>query len=146
MTQTLVIAMIGGRRCAFPAEDVKSVIETSAIVPVPRAPEYILGMTALRSQALTVLDCRIAIGCGGEDHPTDERTIVVSHGGHSYALRVDRVDDITEAVGDPVPVPGGLGTQWSRISRGMVETTGGPALVLDMASLITCPHNSAAAA
>jgi len=143
MTQTLVIAMIAGRRCAFLAEDVKSVIETGMIVPVPRAPEYILGVTALRSQALTVLDCRIAIGCEGHDHPTDERTIVVSHAGHTYALAVDQVDDITEAGGDPVPVPGGLGTQWSRISRGMVETTSGPALLLDIANLITSPNTRA---
>lgn len=146
MTQTLVIAVIGGKRCAFHAVDVASVIETEAIVPVPRAPDYILGLTALRSQALTVLDCRIAIGCAAPDHPTDSRAIVVSHAGHSYALVVDRIEDIAEDMAGLQPVHGGMGTRWSRVSGGMVETASGPALLLDIPALITHHRNPTVAA
>ena len=146
MSQTLVVAMIGGRRCAFPAMDVKSVIEAGTINPIPRAPDYILGLTALRSQALTVLDCRIAIGCAAPEHPTDGRTIVVSHAGHSYALVVDQIEDIAEDAAGSQPVPVRLGKNWSQISSGMVETTTGPALLLDVASLITQSRNHSLAA
>lgn len=146
MSQTLIIAIIGGRRCAFRAEDVKSVIETGAIIPVPRAPEYILGMTALRSQALTVIDCRAAIGCVDDAHPTDERAAVVSHGGHQFALVVDRVEDIDHALSDPMPVPGGFGSSWSRMSSGLVETASGPALLMKIDDLVNPPDHSAIAA
>lgn len=61
----LVIAQIAGRRCALSALDVKSVIEIGTITPIPRAPVWIAGITALRSQALTVIDCRRALGFGG---------------------------------------------------------------------------------
>ena len=146
MSETLVIAMIGGRRCAFRAVDAKSVIEAGKINPIPRAPDYIIGLTALRSQALTVLDCRIAIGCGTDDLLTDSRSIVVSHAGHSYALVVDQIVDISEDVAGTQPVPAGLGKQWTQVSSGMVETANGPALLLDVPALITRPRSDALAA
>lgn len=135
-----VIVQIAGRRCALSALDVKSVIELGAITPVPRTPDCIAGITALRSQTLTVIDCRLALGLGGggdgDSWPTDERAAVASHGGHSYALMVDRIEDITTAVGEPGQIPGGFGAQWSRVASGMIETMVGPALLVDLAALL----------
>jgi purine-binding chemotaxis protein CheW len=138
-----VIAQIAGRRCAFSALDVKSVIELGAVTPVPRTPDYIAGITAVRSQMLTVIDCRLALGFGsGTDQiwPTDDRAAVASHGGHSYALVVDGIEDITTAVGEPGQIPGGFGAQWLRVTRGMIETMVGPALLVDIAALIDGPE------
>lgn len=141
ISQLLVIVQIAGRRCALSANDVKSVIEVGAITPVPRAPDFIAGITALRSQALTVIDCRLALGLGleGASWATDHRAAVVSDGGHSYALMVDAVEDITTATGEPGQVPGGFGPAWSRIATGMVETLIGPALLIDLAALLAGP-------
>ncbi|HSJ77349.1 MAG TPA: chemotaxis protein CheW [Erythrobacter sp.] len=138
--QLLVIAQIAGRRCALSALDVKSVIDIGAITPIPRAPAHISGITALRSQALTVIDCRIALGLGGQTWPTDERAAVVADGGHSYALLVDGIEDITTAVGDPGQVPGGFGPEWSRVATGMIETMIGPALLVDLPALLAGPE------
>jgi purine-binding chemotaxis protein CheW len=144
----LVIAQIGGRRCALSALDVKSVIEIGSITPVPRAPAWIAGITALRSQALTVIDCRAAIGLvaggSGGNWPTDHRAIVVSEGGHSYALRVDGIEDITTAAGEAGQVPGGFGPEWSRIATGMIETMAGPALMIDLGALLAGPETARA--
>jgi purine-binding chemotaxis protein CheW len=136
----LVIAQIAGRRCALSALDVKSVIDIGAITPIPRAPAHITGITALRSQALTVIDCRLAIGFAGQTWATDERAAVVADGGHSYALLVDRIEDITTAVGDPGQVPGGFGPEWSRVAYGMIETMIGPALLIDLPALLAGPE------
>lgn len=136
MNHLLVIAQIAGRRCALSAHDVKSVIEIGTITPIPRVPNYIAGITALRSQALTVIDCRIALGLSSHDWPTDHRAAVVSEGGHSYALMVDAIEDITTAVGAAGEVPGGFGPEWSRIATGMVETMIGPALLIDLPALL----------
>ncbi|UYV15660.1 chemotaxis protein CheW [Porphyrobacter sp. ULC335] len=140
----LVIAQIAGRRCALSALDVKSVIEIGTITPIPRAPVWIAGITALRSQALTVIDCRRAIGLtGGQaegDWATDHRAAVVAEGGYSYALLVDGIEDITTAVGEAGQVPGGFGPEWSRIATGMIETMAGPALLIDLAALLTGPE------
>jgi len=138
----LVIVQIAGRRCALSALDVKSVIEVGTITPVPRAPAWIAGITALRSQALTVIDCRSAIGLGEGDWPTDHRAAVVAEGGYSYALLVDGIEDITTAVGEAGQVPGGFGAEWSRISTGMIETIAGPALLIDLSALLAGPDHT----
>jgi purine-binding chemotaxis protein CheW len=138
----LVIAQIAGRRCALGALDVKSVIEIGAITPIPQTPPYIAGITALRSQALTVIDCRKALGLLGEDWPTDHRAAVVAEGGHSYALMVDTIEDITTAIGEAGQVPGGFGPEWSRIAVGMIETHAGPALLIDLPALIAGPDSA----
>jgi purine-binding chemotaxis protein CheW len=140
----LVILQIAGRRCALSALDVKSVIEVGAVTPIPRAPAWIAGITALRSQALTVIDCRRAIGLGANDAggewPTDHRAAVVSEGGHAYALLVDGIEDITTAAGEVGQVPGGFGAEWSKVARGMIETMAGPALLVDLGALLAGPE------
>lgn len=140
----LVIARIAGRRCALAALDVKSVIEIGTVTPIPRAPAWIAGITALRSQALTVIDCRRALGLGSvlaaDEWATDHRAVVVAEGGHSYALMVDSIEDITTAAGEAGQVPGGFGAEWSRVATGMIETLAGPALMLDLAALLSGPE------
>ncbi|MEQ8826584.1 MAG: chemotaxis protein CheW, partial [Parvibaculum sp.] len=116
-----------------------SVIEIGAVTPVPRTPAFIAGITAMRSQALTVIDCRLALGFDDACWATDHRAAVVSVAGHSYALCVDAIEDITTGSAEPGQVPGGFGPEWSRVAIGMIETAIGPALLLDLAALIAGP-------
>lgn len=146
MYDLLVMAQIAGRRCALHAPDVQSVIEIGVVTPVPRSPDFIAGITAMRSQALTVIDCRRAIGFDPAHWALDHRAIVVAIAGYSYALRIDSIEDITTAIGEPDQVPGGFGPEWSRVSTGLLETQTGPALLLDLAKLIEGPQSFGAAA
>lgn len=146
MNDLLVVAQIAGRRCAFPAHDVQSVIEVGTVTPVPATPDFIAGITAIGSQALTVIDCRRAIGFDPEQWALDHRAIVVAVAGYSYALRIDSIEDITTAVAEPEVVPGGFGAAWSRVASGLIETHTGPALLIDLAGLIAGPEALGAAA
>lgn len=140
MNSLLIMALIAGRRCALLAPDVQSVIEVGTVTPIPRVPDYICGLTAMRSQALTVLDCRTAIGFDPAKFATDHRAIVASYEGDSYALRIDAIEDICSATSEPGnsqdEVPGGFGERWTRVSNGLVETRVGPALMLNLSALI----------
>ena len=136
MNELLVMSQIAGRRCAFRANDVQSVIEIGAITPVPRTPDFITGLTAMRSQALTVIDCRRAIGFDPASFATDHRAIVVTIAGYAYALRIDAIEDITSSVAEAKEVPGGFGPEWSRVATGLVETRAGPALLIDLGAII----------
>lgn len=143
MNELMVMTQIAGRRCALPAHDVQSVIELATVTPVPQTPAFIAGITALRSQALTVIDCRIALGFENNEWATDERAAVVSVGGHSYALMIDTIEDITTSLSAPEQITGGFGSDWSRVARGMIETSSGPALLIDLAALIAGPSDEA---
>lgn len=144
--ELLVIAQIAGRRCAMSALDVRSVIDLGAITPIPHAPAWITGITALRSQTLTVIDCRRALGFSdgalAMGWPTDHRAAVVAQDGHAYALMVDLIEDITTAAGAVEQVPGGFGAEWSRVATGMIETMVGPALLIDLPALLAGPEQA----
>ena len=145
MNQLLLMCLIAGRRAAIPAVRVLSVIEIDAVTPIPLTPDFIVGLTALRSQALTVIDCRISLGFPASETVIGKRAAVVEHDGHRYAFLVDEAFDVTEALSEPIQVPGGFGDGWRRAARGMVETEGGPALLVDVEQLMLGPQQAVAA-
>jgi len=145
MNDLLLMCMIAGRRAAIPAVRVLSVIEIGAVTRVPRAPAFIVGLTALRSQALPVIDCRVSLGFPPSETAIGSRAAVIEHEGHRYALMVDEAFDVAEALSDPVQVPGGFGDDWRRAAKGMVETAEGPALLVDVETILAGPGDRIAA-
>lgn len=139
MNHLLVMTQIAGRQCALSANDVQSVIELAPPTPVPCTPDFIRGIGAMRSKTLTVIDCRLAIGLNADEFPTDKRAAAVQIDGHMYALLVDTIDDVTTSISAPQQIPGGFGPEWSRVASGMVETGAGPALWLDLPTLVEGP-------
>ena len=107
----------------MPAAAVESVVELDALIPVPRAAPHVAGLSALRSRVLTVIDCMRSLELGATDCTDGIReAAVVELDGHHYALIVDLVEDVVEALSEPAPVRAAMGEGWERVSQGMVET------------------------
>lgn len=142
MNQLLLIVAIAGNRVAFSAAQVESVVELDTLIPVPRAPAHLAGLSALRSRVLTVIDCRLSLELDARPRPDGELLLeaaVVELDGHFYALIVDTVEDVVEALSDPVAVRGAMEPGWQRVATGMVETEEGPLLLVDVAALVAGP-------
>ncbi len=138
MNELLLVVTIGGERVALPAAAVESVVELDALISVPRAAPHVAGLAALRSRVLTVIDCLRSLDLGESDCSGGIReAAVVEVDGHHYALIVDLVEDVVEALSDPVPVRAAMGAGWERVSQGMVETETGPLLLIDVAALLS---------
>jgi purine-binding chemotaxis protein CheW len=138
MNELLLIVSIGQQRVALPAAAVESVVELDTLIPVPRAAPHVAGLSALRSRVLTVIDCMRSLELGESDCSGGIReAAVVELDGHHYALIVDVVEDVVEAMSDPSPVRAAMGSGWERVSKGMVETETGPLLLVDVAALIS---------
>lgn len=148
MNELLLIVSIAGSRVALPAAAVESVVELEALIPVPRAPVHIAGLSALRSRVLTVIDCRRSLELGTTDLASAgiHEAAVVEIEGHHYALTVDVVEDVFEALSEPAPVRAPMEAGWERVSQGMVETEEGPLLLVDIEKLIAGPNAEARAA
>lgn len=145
MSDLVLVLTIAGRRAALATADVHSVVELDAVTPVPRAPSYVLGLSALRSSNLTVVDAAAALGIAEPRRPeAGTRAAIVDHGGHRYALVVDAVADVAERLSEPVAVPGEAGPGWQHASRGLVETARGPALLIALDALLAGPAARAA--
>jgi purine-binding chemotaxis protein CheW len=138
MTELLLIVTIAGERVALPAAAVESVVELDALIPVPRAAPHVAGLSALRSRVLTVIDCVRSLELGVSECTSGIReAAVVELDGHHYALIVDLVEDVVEALSEPSPVRAAMGAGWERVSDGMVETEAGPLLLVDVAALVS---------
>ena len=147
MSQLLLIVSIGGSRVAFPSAAVESVVELDTLIPVPRAAPHVAGLSALRSRVLTVIDTVRSLDLGESDCSDGIReAAVVELDGHHYALIVDSVEDVVEAMSDPTPIRAAMGEGWERVALGMVETEDGPLLLVDVAALIAGPASEARAA
>jgi purine-binding chemotaxis protein CheW len=85
-----------------------------------------------------VIDCLRSLELGVSDCSEGIReAAVVELDGHHYALIVDVVEDVVEALSDPTPVRAAMEAGWERASIGMVETETGPILLVDVAALIS---------
>jgi purine-binding chemotaxis protein CheW len=135
--ELLLVVTIAGERVALPASAVESVVELDTLIPVPRAPAHVAGLSALRSRVLTVIDCMRSLELGITDCSDGIReAAVIEIDGHHYALIVDLVEDVVEAESEPQAVRAAMGPGWERVSDGMVETEVGPLLLIDVVALI----------
>jgi len=144
MDRTLLLVSVAGERAAVASDIIRSVVELDAVTPVPRSPEHIAGLAALRSRAMTVIDCRSSLELAEAPVPT-RLAVVVDIEGFLYALLVDDVIEVVPFDGEPSELRADLLPGWARASVGMVETTAGPALVLDPVQLIEGPAKRKAA-
>lgn len=142
MSDLVLIVRLAGERVAFPADLVASVVELDEIAPVPRAAPHIAGLAALRSRVLTVIDAYRSIGLDRPGTPSRE-AVIVELDGHPYAITVDGVDDVVEAVAT-APLGAQLQGGWSRVAVGTVESDGDILLLIDVAALIAGPQAIAA--
>ena len=145
MAELLLVVTIGGERVALPAAAVESVVELDALIPVPRAPAHVAGLSALRSRVLTVIDCMRSLElCATDCSDGIYEAAVVELDGHHYALIVDLVEDVVEAMSEPVTLRAAMGEGWERVSKGMVETEQGPLLLVDIGAIVSGAERQAA--
>jgi purine-binding chemotaxis protein CheW len=145
MSTLYLIAIMAGQRVALPAADVESVVEIEFVTAVPRTAPHVLGLSALRSRVLTVIDCQATLGLGRSTGGEIREAVVVVIEGHFYALVVDAVEDVTELAGPLQPVAGSLQRGWQRVAAGTLDDlAGGMLLVADPAALIAGPDAVAA--
>lgn len=135
MNHDLLIARVAGERIAIAAVDVQSVIELGAVVPVPCAPHVIAGLATQRSRTLTVLDVALALGLPPRSDPL-RFAVVVEIDGVGYALAVDAVENVIPAIGELQPVKIKLSPGWARSAAGMIDTSVGTVLLVDLTKLI----------
>jgi purine-binding chemotaxis protein CheW len=144
MDRSLLLVSIAGERAAVASEIIRSVVELDGITPVPQAPQHIAGLAALRSRAMTVVDCRCALELPAAEAP-GSLAVVVEIDEFLYALVVDAVEEVVPFGGEANEIRADLLPGWARAALGMVETSAGPALVLDPGKLIEGPAKRKAA-
>lgn len=148
MSELYLAIEVGGKRAAIPASAVQSLIVLEGLTPVPRAPAHIVGLTAVRSRVLTVIDPAQLLGMEPDNASVDKgerHAVIMECAGHGYAMMVDTILDVTRSLGEPGAVPDDLGSGWARAASGTIETAIGPLLVIDTDELLATEITTKAA-
>jgi purine-binding chemotaxis protein CheW len=135
MSGLFLIAQIAGRTVAIDSSQVESVVDITTVVPVPRTLPQVLGLAALRSRVVTVIDTHAALNLPPAERPAT-RAVITPADGHYYAVLVDSLEDV--APFDLLPLASGivLDGGWGAAGCGIIERAGEPVLVIDLRALL----------
>jgi purine-binding chemotaxis protein CheW len=135
MSGLFLMARVAEEAVAIASEQVGSVVELSAITPVPLAARHVLGLAALGSWLVTVIDTPVAIGLPCSSAAM-RHAVVVAVEGHDYALVVDALADVIALDVQPLTATGGIPPVWAAVTAGAAAGEDGPILVLDPAAIL----------
>ncbi len=97
---------LGAEEYAVLVDDVKEVLQIRDLTPVPNAPDYILGVTALRGPILPIMDLCRRLGLPPGTRDDKSRIVVVSVDDDEAGIMVDRVTGVVRISPDTIkPAP-----------------------------------------
>lgn len=135
MQKLFLIAQLAGRAVAIDSDQVESVVDIGQVTPVPCAYREVIGLAALRSRVVTVIDPRVALNLPAAGR-TRSRAVITVIDGHHYAIMVDALEDVApfalNTLGGGVAPDGG----WRAVGAGLVDRDGEPILVVDLRALV----------
>ncbi|MCX7994915.1 MAG: chemotaxis protein CheW [candidate division WOR-3 bacterium] len=84
---TLIIFKIADELIGIDIKMVREVTELPPSVPVPKAPDFVLGLANIRGEVVPIISLRLRLGVGGEEQ--SNMILVVEEGERIAGLRVD---------------------------------------------------------
>ncbi|HVJ83641.1 MAG TPA: chemotaxis protein CheW [Planctomycetia bacterium] len=138
-----VVARLKGLRCAFRMDSVVEVMTPPSVAPVPNVPNWILGVTNLRGEIVSVVDFRAYVGFDATPFDQEKRVIVLRsrRDDMTTGLAVDGVEGIRHLpFGAPTPATIELPPKLAETVIGLAPLTDGYALLLDAELLLAAPE------
>ncbi|MBI5162948.1 MAG: chemotaxis protein CheW [Magnetospirillum sp.] len=127
---------------AVGVETVREILDVGAIVRLPNAPPFLIGLSDVRGQAVPVIDLRIKLGLPATPYTENTRIVVldIPAGGRPMVLGLlaDRVFEVTALDGggaDPAPE---IGVRWrSEYIRGIGRRGDSLVIVFNLSRLLS---------
>jgi purine-binding chemotaxis protein CheW len=120
LSSTFVTMMVHEQLCGISAQNVRDVIVSPAMTPIPLAPPEVAGSLNLRGRIVTAIDLRRRLGLQTAAPGSNTMSVVVERQGELYSLIVDNVRevvDLDKAGFEPNPLT--LAPAWRDVSAGI---------------------------
>ncbi len=136
MQSLFLIARINGARVAIHSDFVESVVRIQDIVPIPRCDPIVVGLFALRSRVLTLIDSQFFVTGITQPFQPGALAIVAEVSGQQFGFLVESVEDAITI--DLAKIEKNITPprEWSGIASGLVEVSGEIAIIIDPSPLI----------
>jgi len=137
MTDLFLIAHVGGARVAIESGAVESIVHVPEIVPVPMCDPSVIGIFALRSRVLTLIDTQLLITSLPQSGKKGALAVVTEIAGHQYGLLVDKVDDVVPIAGDQIETQITPSAAWAPYVSSIATTDGELVMILNTDALVS---------
>ena len=124
---------LGREKFGIAIEDVKEIIASYNIVPLPRTPEFIEGIISLRGDIIPVVDMRARFDMPAREDDEDTRVIVLEMPDFSVGIQVDNVYEVLKLNENNVePPPRLVGGLKGDYIDGVAEINGKLTIILNL--------------
>lgn len=112
---------------------VREILRAFNILPVPGAPDYVLGITNIRGSVVTVVDGRTRFNLPTSEHDEDTRLIVIESGDEVAGVVVDSVSDVVDLPASAIDTNPKLNArEGSKYIKGVVNHDNGLIIILSI--------------
>jgi purine-binding chemotaxis protein CheW len=117
---------------------VQEVLRVSEIVPVPGAPDYVLGIINLRGKVVTVIDMRRSFGLPSHENTDASRIMIIESGKQVAGMLVDSVAEVVNIDSNQVETAPDVGTsEASKYIQGIANHNKEILILVDVNKLLT---------
>jgi purine-binding chemotaxis protein CheW len=134
---------------AVPVGVVREILDHDEPAPIPRGPNFLLGLKDVRGQGVPVIDLRLKLGMTPTVRTQDTRILVldVPHGERSLSLGLvaDKVFEVTTFDLNTVEPPPEVGVTWSsEYIAGLILKDEQFVVIVDLGRMFAADHDVAA--
>lgn len=138
MEHQLVVFDLAHEHYGVDIAAVEGIIKMQAITVVPRAPQFVEGVTNLRGKVLPVIDLRKRFGLPPAEDSREMRIVVVEMNGLTVGIIVDAVSEVLRVNADSIEPPSPIVTTVdSAFIRGIAKLEERLVILLDLSKVLT---------
>lgn len=89
-----VTFIIDAEKYGISVESIREVIKPTEIAPVPGAPDYVLGITNLRGNVVSILDARSKFGLAPISFTDETKVLIVDTEAQAVGIAVDKIASV----------------------------------------------------
>ncbi|MDZ4178424.1 MAG: chemotaxis protein CheW [Coriobacteriia bacterium] len=133
-TRTFVVFKLGDEEYGLDIGTVQSIVRFEEPTPVPRCPEFVMGVMNLRGRVIPVLDMMARLGLGRFAPTPGSRVIVAEGEAGILGLAVDGANEVRAIPIDAIqPTPdAAIGPEVVEMFEGVAERDGQLVILLDL--------------
>jgi purine-binding chemotaxis protein CheW len=146
MEEQLVVFELGNENYGLDISTVEGIIKMQTIIKMPKAPEFVEGVTNLRGMVVPVIDLRKRFGLPSIENNRDTRIVVVFLNKTKVGMVVDGVSEVLRVqVEDIEPTPPMVSTADTTFIRGIAKLDGRLITLLDLSKVLSTSESNSIA-
>ena len=143
MEKQLVIFELGAENFGIEIASVEGINKMMDITKIPKAPDYMLGITNLRGSVLPVIDLQKRFGMAEQEHTSETRIVVASMDGVKIGMVVSAVSEVLtiddKVIEPPPPLMSNINSEYivgvAKIDKRLV-------ILLDLAKVLSADEKA----